>query len=27
VIDRDTSGFSERRCAAVRFVPLVPGLA
>ena len=27
VIDRDASGFQERRCAAVRFVPLVPGLA
>ena len=27
VIDRDPTGFTERRCAAVRFVPLVPGLA
>jgi len=27
VIDRTESGFTERRCAAVRFVPLVPGLA
>jgi protein-L-isoaspartate(D-aspartate) O-methyltransferase len=27
VIDRNESGFTERRCAAVRFVPLVPGLA
>jgi protein-L-isoaspartate(D-aspartate) O-methyltransferase len=27
VIDRDAGGFSERRCAAVRFVPLIPGLA
>jgi len=26
VIDRDAHGFSERRCAAVRFVPLVPGV-
>lgn len=26
VIDRNESGFTERRCAAVRFVPLVPGL-
>ena len=26
VIDRDAAGFSERRCAAVRFVPLMPGL-
>ena len=27
VIDRNATGFTERRCAAVRFVPLVPGLA
>ena len=27
VIDRTASGFTERRCAAVRFVPLVPGLS
>jgi protein-L-isoaspartate(D-aspartate) O-methyltransferase len=27
VIDRNASGFTERRCAAVRFVPLVPGLS
>jgi len=27
VIDRNESGFTERRCAAVRFVPLMPGLA
>jgi protein-L-isoaspartate(D-aspartate) O-methyltransferase len=27
VIDRNENGFTERRCAAVRFVPLVPGLA
>jgi protein-L-isoaspartate(D-aspartate) O-methyltransferase len=27
VIDRNASGFSEKRCAAVRFVPLMPGLA
>ena len=27
VIDRTPSGFSEKRCAAVRFVPLVSGLA
>jgi protein-L-isoaspartate(D-aspartate) O-methyltransferase len=27
VIDRTENGFTERRCAAVRFVPLVPGLA
>ncbi len=27
VVDRDAAGFSERRCAAVRFVPLVPGIA
>ena len=27
VIDRTASGFSERRCAAVRFVPLMTGLA
>jgi protein-L-isoaspartate(D-aspartate) O-methyltransferase len=26
VIDRNENGFTERRCAAVRFVPLVPGL-
>ncbi|MFZ3323878.1 MAG: protein-L-isoaspartate(D-aspartate) O-methyltransferase [Usitatibacter sp.] len=26
VIDRSETGFTERRCAAVRFVPLVPGL-
>ena len=27
VIDRTESGFTERRCAAVRFVPLMNGLA
>ena len=27
VVDRDAAGFTERRAAAVRFVPLVPGLA
>ena len=27
VIDRDEHGFAERRAAAVRFVPLVPGVA
>jgi len=27
VIDRTETGFSEKRCAAVRFVPLVPGLS
>ena len=27
VIDRNENGFTEKRCAAVRFVPLVPGLA
>jgi protein-L-isoaspartate(D-aspartate) O-methyltransferase len=27
VIDRNASGFTEKRCAAVRFVPLMPGLA
>lgn len=27
VIDRGPSGFTEKRCAAVRFVPLMPGLA
>ena len=27
VVDRDASGFTERRAAAVRFVPLVPGVA
>jgi protein-L-isoaspartate(D-aspartate) O-methyltransferase len=27
VIDRAQDGFTEKRCAAVRFVPLVPGLA
>ena len=27
VVDRNPSGFTERRCAAVRFVPLVSGLA
>ena len=26
VIDRTPNGFTEKRCAAVRFVPLVPGL-
>ena len=26
-VDRDAAGFTERRCAAVRFVPLVPGIA
>ena len=27
VIDRNANGFTEKRCAAVRFVPLMPGLA
>lgn len=27
VIDRDAKGFTEKRCAGVRFVPLLPGLA
>ena len=27
VIDRNANGFAEKRCAAVRFVPLMPGLA
>ena len=27
VIDRTRDGFTEKRCAAVRFVPLMPGLA
>ncbi len=27
VIDRTASGFTERRCAAVRFVPLMTGIA
>ena len=27
VVDRTASGFAEKRCAAVRFVPLLPGLA
>ena len=27
VVDRTPAGFTERRCAAVRFVPLVPGVA
>ena len=27
VVDRNASGFTEKRCAAVRFVPLMPGLA
>ena len=27
VVDRDAAGFTERRCAAVRFVPLLPGIA
>jgi len=27
VIDRDEKGFTEKRCAGVRFVPLLPGLA
>jgi len=27
VVDRAASGFTEKRCAAVRFVPLVSGLA
>jgi protein-L-isoaspartate(D-aspartate) O-methyltransferase len=27
VVDRGPSGFTEKRCAAVRFVPLVSGLA
>ncbi|MBC8023295.1 MAG: protein-L-isoaspartate(D-aspartate) O-methyltransferase [Burkholderiales bacterium] len=26
VIDRGPNGFTEKRCAAVRFVPLMPGL-
>ena len=27
VVDRTPAGFTEKRCAAVRFVPLLPGLA
>lgn len=27
VIDRERTGFTEKRCAAVRFVPLMPGIA
>jgi hypothetical protein len=27
VVDRDATGFTERRSAAVRFVPLLPGIA
>jgi protein-L-isoaspartate(D-aspartate) O-methyltransferase len=27
VIDRDETGFTEKRCAGVHFVPLLPGLA
>ena len=27
VVDRTASGFAQKRCAAVRFVPLLPGLA
>jgi protein-L-isoaspartate(D-aspartate) O-methyltransferase len=27
VVDRTLGGFTEKRCAAVRFVPLMPGLA
>ena len=27
VVDRKESGFVEKRCAAVRFVPLLPGIA
>jgi protein-L-isoaspartate(D-aspartate) O-methyltransferase len=27
VIDRTASGFAEKKCAAVHFVPLLPGLA
>ena len=27
VVDRTPGGFTEKRCAAVRFVPLMPGLA
>jgi hypothetical protein len=27
VIDRDEKGFTENRCAGVRFVPLLTGLA
>lgn len=27
VVDRKENGFVERKCAAVRFVPLLPGLA
>ena len=27
VIDRDEKGFTEKRCAGVHFVPLLPGLA
>jgi len=27
VVDRKPGGFEERRCAAVRFVPLLPGIA
>jgi protein-L-isoaspartate(D-aspartate) O-methyltransferase len=26
VIDRDEKGFTQQRAAAVRFVPLVPGV-
>jgi protein-L-isoaspartate(D-aspartate) O-methyltransferase len=27
VVDRSEKGFTEKRCAAVRFVPLLPGVA
>src|SRR6185437_11025609 len=27
VVDRKENGFEERKCAAVRFVPLLPGTA
>ena len=27
VVDRKPGGFEERKCAAVRFVPLLPGIA
>ena len=27
VVDRTAAGFTDKRCAAVRFVPLLPGLA
>ena len=27
VVDRKENGFVEQKCAAVRFVPLLPGLA